>query len=102
MLASLVDRDGPVLVLRGLAAHGAEVDALQLLRELADLAVADRPAVHLVHRRDLRPTSTKEQLVTRVQLGPADAPLEPPQVKLPFDHLAHKLAGQALEDAIGP
>src|SRR5256886_3966980 len=50
----LIDRDRPVLVLRRLAAHGAEVDVLELLRELAHLAVADGPAVDLHDRRDLR------------------------------------------------
>src|SRR2546430_11460773 len=44
-----VDRDRPVLVLRGVAAHRAEVDVLKLLGELADFAVADRPTVDLDH-----------------------------------------------------
>src|SRR5437868_13494682 len=44
-----VNRNGPVLVLRRVAADGAEVDVLQLLRELADLAVADGPMVDLDH-----------------------------------------------------
>src|SRR6266567_7633579 len=46
----LIDRDRPVLVLWSLAADRAEVDALQLLRELAHLAVADGPAIYLDHR----------------------------------------------------
>src|SRR5438067_12241747 len=98
---SLVNGNGPVLVLRRLAAHGAEVDALQLLGELADLAVADRPAVDLDHRRDLRPSPTKEQFVARVQLGAVDAPLKHRQVQLLFDNLDQKLACHALEDVVG-
>src|SRR5436190_19341 len=46
----LIDRDRPVLVLRGLAAHGAEIDVLQLLGEFADFTLADRAPVDFDHR----------------------------------------------------
>src|SRR3989442_15754691 len=65
----LVNRDRPVLVLGGVAADGAEVDVLELLREFPDLAVADRAPVDLDHRRDLRSGAAQQQLVTCVDLG---------------------------------
>src|SRR5213080_2919019 len=71
----LVNGDRPVLVLRQLAADGAEVDVLELLRELPHLAVADRPPVDLDDRRDLRARAAQKQLVARVELGAVDAPL---------------------------
>src|SRR5213596_1834027 len=97
----LVDRDRPVLVLRRLAAHGAEVDVLELLRELAHLAVAHGPAVDLHDRRDLRAGSTQEQLVAGVELGAVDASLEHRQVEL-FPHAPHReFPRHALEDVVG-
>src|SRR5437879_4101398 len=45
-----IDGDSPVLEFRRVAAHRVEVDALQLLRELPDLARAHPPAVDLDHR----------------------------------------------------
>src|SRR6266851_4029498 len=50
---ALINGNCPVLVLCGLAADRTEVDALQLLRELADLARADGSAVDLDDRRYL-------------------------------------------------
>src|SRR5438105_13645907 len=69
----LIDRDRPVLVLGRVATHRAEIDVLQLLRELTDLAVADRTAVDLDHRRDLSTCSAQQKLLARVELGPVHA-----------------------------
>src|SRR5690348_1073666 len=98
---ALVDRDRPVLVLRRLAPDGAEVDALQLLRELAHLAVANRAPVDLDHRRDLRSGPAQQQLVACVQLGAVDAPLTHRLVELILDDLDEQLARHALEDVVG-
>src|SRR4029077_8290180 len=96
-----VDRDCPVLVLRRLAADGAEVDALQLLREFPDLAVADRPPVDLDHRRDLRAGSAQQQLVACVELCAVDAALEHLFVELGLDDTDEELPRHTLENVVG-
>src|SRR5258708_8083537 len=96
-----VDRQGPAGVLRVVAADGAEVDALQLAGELADLAVADRPAVALDHRRHLRAGAAEEQLVAGVELGPVDRALDDLLAELVADELYEQPAGDALEDVVG-
>src|SRR5436309_740355 len=98
---SLVNGNGPVLVLRRLAAHGAEVDALQLLGEFAHAAVADGPSVHLDHRRDLRARAAQQELLARVELGAVDAALDHGLAELFADHAHDQLARHALEDVIG-
>src|SRR5438034_8627957 len=92
---SLVNGNGPVLVLRRLAAHGAEVDALQLLGEFAHAAVADGPSVHLDHRRDLRACAAKQQLLARVELGGGGAALDHNIKEIIADHEHDQLAQQA-------
>src|ERR1700730_4363273 len=71
----LINRNCPVLIFRCLATDGAEIDVLQLLRELPNLAIAHGPSVDLVDGRDLSAGSAEEQLVARVELGAVDAPL---------------------------
>src|SRR3981081_677919 len=96
-----VNGDSPVLVLRRLAAHRLEVDVLKLQRELAHLAVPNRAAVDLDHRRDLRAGSTEQQLLARVQLGAIDAPLYDRHVELFFDHADHEGSRDPFEDVFG-
>src|SRR5260221_14372906 len=81
----LVDGNRPVLVLLGLAPHGAEVDVLQLLRELADLAVSDWTAVHLYDRRDLSPGAAQQELLAGVELRAVDASFDDGHTKLILD-----------------
>src|SRR5438132_13446818 len=82
----LIDRDRPVLVLGRVATHRAEIDVLQLLRELTDLAVADRTAVDLDHRRDLSTCSAQQQLLARVDLGRRRATIHHWQTELVLDN----------------
>src|ERR1700738_3474230 len=72
----LVNGEGPVGILRIVAPDGAEVDALELARQLADAALADRPAIDLDDGRDLRAGAAHEQLVTGVELGAVDRAIE--------------------------
>src|SRR5438552_3705036 len=83
---SLVNGNGPVLVLRRLAAHAA---------------VADDPSVHLDHRRDLRARAAQQELLARVELGAVDAALDHGLAELFADHAHDQLARHALEDVIG-
>src|SRR5438105_4072932 len=97
----LIDRDRPVLVLGRVATHRAEIDVLQLLRELTDLAVADRTAVDLDHRRDLSTCSAQQKLLARVELGPVDASFHHWQAELVLDHFHQQGPGDAFEDVVG-
>src|ERR1700682_4058661 len=98
--ASLIDRECPVLELLRVAAYRAEVDALQLLRELADRAVSHRAAVDLDHRGDLRPRAAQEQLLARIELGPVDAPFDHRHAQLVLDEVEDERPRHAFEDVV--
>src|SRR2546428_12752637 len=93
-----IDGDSPVLELRRVAAHGVEVDALQLLRELPDLARAPPPAVDLDHRWDLGSGPGEEQLVACVKLGSVDAPLHHVLCHLAPDQTRYQRGGHGFDD----
>src|SRR5438067_9981087 len=97
----LIDRKRPGCVLRAVAADRPEVDALELAGELADLAVADRPAVDLDHRRDLCAGAAEEELVAGVQLGAVDRSLDDLLSELVADQLDQQPAGHSLQDVVG-
>src|SRR5438105_11989880 len=96
-----VDRQRPVSVLGVVASDGLEVDLLQLLGELAHPPVRDRPAVHLDHRRDLRPGPAEEDLVADVELRAVDASLDHGHLQLLTDQPDHQAAGDPLQDVVG-
>src|SRR5260221_573467 len=98
---ALINRDRPVLVLGRVAADRAEVDALQLLCELAHLARANTAPVDLDHRRDLRAGAAQEQLIAGVQLGAVDAAFDHSLAQLFLDHRHQQGPGDAFEDVVG-
>src|SRR5215210_1572018 len=96
-----LDGDGPVGVRVPAAAGCLEVQLLQALGYGADAARADGAVVHRDHGRYLEACAGKEDLVRRVELGPANVALRNGEVELPLGELHHRVAGYALEDVRG-
>src|SRR2546426_5444794 len=71
----LVNRRQPVTVLAVASADDVEVELLQPGHHWADLAVADRTAIDIDHRRDLRPCAAEKDFVSDVELRAIDRSL---------------------------
>src|SRR5207249_11783492 len=73
--SSAVQRRSPLGVALVVAAGDPEVEVADLLRDGADLTIADLASVDLHAGRDLRPGAAEEDLFGDVQLSPIDLPL---------------------------
>src|ERR1700738_5282733 len=96
-----VDGREPVAVARIFAAHGAEVELLQLSRVASDAAIADRAVVDFDDRRDLSAGATQQQLLAGVQLSAVDRALDHLESELIANQTDHQLARNPFEDVLG-
>src|SRR5690606_2601927 len=93
----LLDRTEPLFVAVVAAAHDVEELVLELLRDRADLALADRAVVDLAYGRDLRGGAGEEALVREPELVAGDARLLHLEPHLPREG-DDGVARDALED----